>query len=323
MRIRTPNYSSLSPNPKERELQASAETNYKQFLAIATYFRHHKILEELCTLDYFNSRLKKSKAYSYNDVRKWLFNSWNTERILLLNSSLLELDNNYFILQWSFPQAYYAAFASTLAFFKTVGYTENSHSAVLRKFGCLVAENKYPPGISFYCDGTKSNPHYHNINFTAIQSAMELNIFCYNSVQDKICQFLKTTRKIQLELKREESGMKKKFLTKSGQQKKNLAESEWRQISKSLGYTTILNMLYRKRIKANYQDVETFNYEGIRSHQINKCLNNIVNNINLTHETMIYKAIGFEEYNEIYQAYGKGKNIEFLDKRFQMINNTI
>ena len=196
-------------NAQEQELLFGAETNYKQFLALATYFRHHKIIQDLLSLDYFTNNLRKSSTYNKSIVRKWLFNSWNTERVLLLNTKLLETDNNYFILQWSFPQAYYAAFASTLAFFKTVGHTEESHTAVLKKFGTLISESKYPKGLSFYCNGTKSNPTYHNIEFTAIQSAMELNVFDYDSVKNKICQFLKTTRKQQLDLKRMEGSVQK------------------------------------------------------------------------------------------------------------------
>ena len=304
-------------------MKFGAETNYKQFLALATYFRHHKIVDDLLNMDYFNNRLRKSSTYNKQTVRKWLFNSWNTERVLILNTRLLETDNNYFILQWSFPQAYYAAFASTLAFFKTVGYTEESHTSVLRKFGSLVAEDRYPNGISFYCTGTKSNPEYHNIECTAVQSALELNIFDYESVKNKICQFLKTTRKQQLDLKRLENSVKKLFRTKGGQIKSNLTESDWEKVAEMIGNTSLLNLLYRKRIKANYQDIDTFNFEGIKSVQINRCLNNVVFNINLTHESMIYKAIGFDDFNSIYQDFCRGRETDFLDKRFEMINNSI
>ena len=42
-----------------------------------------------------------------------------------------------------------------LAFFKTVGHSEYSHAAVIRKFGELVAVGKYPPTFHFLAVGAK------------------------------------------------------------------------------------------------------------------------------------------------------------------------
>jgi uncharacterized protein (UPF0332 family) len=308
-------------NEEDSDLFFSAETNYKQFLAIASYFRHFDSLSLISELDYFNNTLRKSPTCQIIEIRKWLMNSWNTERILRANTDWLETDNNYFILQWSYPQAYYAAFASTLAFFKTVGHQTESHSGVIKKFGELVAENKYPKDISFCCHGTKTNISYLNINCTGSPASYELNIFDINSVQNKICQFLKTTRRLQLDEKRNDKNVKGRFKTKKGHDKLVLKEKEWKQISDMVSFTSLLNLLYRKRIKANYQNVDTFNYEGLKTKEINKCLVNIINRINLIHETMIYKAIGFNDFTKIYQAFTKGKEVKYLDERFSNINN--
>jgi len=307
---------------EEHDLQVSADVTYKQFLAIATYFRHFNPIDDLLGMTYFQN-LNRCRLYSRHSVRKWLFNAWNTERILRFNSDLLQEDNNYFILQWSFPQIYYSAFSSTLAYFKTVGYTEESHTNVMKKFALLVTEDKYPNSIKFSCSGRKDAIIYHSIAFTDTPNAMELNIFDIESVMNKICQFLKTTRKIQIDEKRNDTNVKKKFKTSNGQIKSRLTSYDWDEVSKMIGHTTLLNLLYRKRIKANYRDIDTFNFEGIRSYQINKCLVNIINTFNLIHEAMIYKSLGFDEYNTIYEAYIRGNNIKFLSRRYEIINNNI
>ena len=310
----------ISTSQENYELYFSAETTYHQFLAVAIYFRQYNFIDEISKLPYL-TKIKGTKNLDLNLIKKWLVNGWNTEKILITNKQLLLNDDNYFVLQWSFPQAYYSVFATTLAYFSSVGYTENSHTAVLKKLGEIIHSGEYPSFLSFNASGTKKNMNYHNIDCHSTNKTWGVSSFDTDSVENKICQFLRTTRKIQLDEKRED--MKKNFLTSKHQPKKKIDESEWEKVSQKTGYTTIFNFIYRKRIKANYRDIDTFNYEGIKSSQINNCLLRIVSAINLTNESFVYKAIGLDNYNKIFQGFYKGVNDSFLEKRFGLINNNI
>lgn len=296
----------------------SAETIYHQFLAVALFIKQYALIDEVVKLPYL-SRIKKAKHLDITVVKKRLINGWNTEKILITNKQLLLNDDNYFVLQWAFPQAYYSVFSTTLAYFNSVGFTEESHTNVLRKVGEIMNQGYYPAFLSFYCNGTKKNTSYKNIQLHKDISHWGVRLYDNASVENKICQLLRTTRSQQLDDKRED--LKKNFTNNKNLPKLKLTEQDWEKVSEKTGYTTIFNYLYRKRIKSNYQDVEVFGYEGIKSSQINNCLLRIVNAINLTHESFIYKAIGFENYNSIYESFYQGKNEEFLEKRFKLINN--
>src|SRR6266436_2296821 len=87
---------------------------------------------------------RMAKNCDTDQVRMWATNGWNTKQILRLSPD--QLVN---ALQWAFPQAYYSAFALTLATFKATGVTETSHTAVLRHFGELVTKGIYPACLSF------------------------------------------------------------------------------------------------------------------------------------------------------------------------------
>ena len=86
--------------------------------------------------------------------------------------------------------------------FKAHGYTETSHTAVIKKFNTLITENKYPNSISFYANGIINNTEYGNIVKTEGLQSIELDIDNDLTVDNQICQLLKSSRKIKLEEKR-------------------------------------------------------------------------------------------------------------------------
>src|SRR5262245_27856736 len=90
--------------------------------------------------------------------------------------------------------------------------------------------------------------------------------------------------------------MLKSFKTKSGARKKKLTEEDWRKVSESLGRTTVLSLLYRKRIKSNYGDIDTYLNPNIIAAPLFRSLLHVVSCLNFTHEVTIARAIGVPAY---------------------------
>ena len=289
----------------------AAEMTKKQFQSLAKHLDSADLIEESYNLDFFQNRLSQSANFEQVEVVKWLRNSWNTELVLKGNRTLIEPGNS-FPLQWAFPQAYYSVFASTLALYKVCGYTQTTHASVLKHFGTLISQGKYPSSLNFYCDGPKNKITYHGIVKPLGHSSMAYDESSDETIANQICQFLKSTREIQLD----ERSKAMKIKNGDGVIKKRLNSGDWESVSSSTGITSILNLLYRKRIKANYRDIETFTYAGIDGGAILDSLISIVGSLNLINETFIAKAVGLEVYNNIKDSALKGIKQDFINGRY-------
>jgi hypothetical protein len=306
-------------------IQFGAEMTFKQFIALTNYLKSYDLIQETKSNNYFN-KVSIAKNVDPNDVKKWIFNGWNTERILRANDKYLEIEDNYFALQWSFPQAYYSVFMLTLAYMTLNGQTTTSHAGIMDKFSDFAVSGKYPIPISFHCKGTKKNPVFVHIKKSPSSSTIELDPQSIDSCETQICQFLNSTRQILLDEKRNDKNVAKAFITGKGnnkKQKQNLSEKEWEIVSSKIKETNILHLLYRKRIKSNYREIDSFTYENLKADFIHKSLIGIVKNLNFIHEMYIYKMIGSETYLKFYTEYTKGKEMGFLDRRMEKINNEI
>lgn len=306
-------------------IQYGAEMTFKQFIALTNYLKFHDLIEETKSNSYFN-RVTIGKNINPDDVKKWIFNGWNTERILRANDKYLEIGDNYFALQWSFPQAYYSVFMLTLAYMTLNGQNTTSHAGIMDKFSEYAVQGKYPKAISFHCKGTKKNPEFIHISKYPSTTTLELDHQSKESCETQICQFLNSTRKILLDEKRNDKNVAKTFITGKGKnkrQKTKLSENEWQIVADKIKETNILHLLYRKRIKSNYREIDSFTYENLKADYIHKSLIGIVKSLNFVHEMYIYKMIGSDKYLEFYQEYTKGRELDFLDRRIEKINNEI
>lgn len=303
------------------EYQFEAEMTFKQFLALTNYFKFHDLVAETKNNFYFK-RVSVAKNIDPNSVKKWIFNGWNTERMLRATDKYLKIEENYFALQWSFPQAYYSVYMLTLAYLTLNGQNTNTHTGIMDKFSEFASSGKYPKAISFHCKGTKKNPEFINIQKFPSNSTLSLDHESKESCETQICQFLNATRQILLEEKRNDKNVAILFTTGKGSRKKikkSLSEEDWKVIANKVKETNILHLLYRKRIKSNYKDIDSFNTESIRADYIHKSLIGIVKNLNLVHEMYICKMIGQETFSRFYEEYTKGIEIPFLYKRNQKI----
>jgi len=280
---------------EEKELQFSAEMTQYQFEAIECKLEEPTVLTQLGNLDYLNN-IQMSNSCDILDVEKWLKNSWNTERLLRFTRDSFTGNSLSFSIQWAFPQLYYSVFSSILAYYRVVGFTERSHSSVIRKFGMLTNEVKYPVAISFRAFGGKNNIIFTDTNLTPGYEAIRFVSTDPDSVNNQICQFLRSTRKIDLANKKSNIKIRN---SKGTGNKSNFNHEDWENVSNKLGHTNLLSLLYRKRLKSNYRDIDTFLSEHLNATTLFNSIVNIANIFNLIHESYIIKAIGQTRYGEI------------------------
>lgn len=303
----------------EGDIWYRTEMTYRQIASLAHKLESSDIENEIVNLDFFINKLVKGRYLSLDEVEKWLNNSWNTENVLIQNKGIIENTGQSFAIQWAFPQAYYSTFGSLLAHFKALGYTQESHTAVLKNFSSLVEQNKFPRSISFYCTGGKRNYEYGNILKPNDVSPMDFDVNNSKTIDNHICQFLKATREIKLI----EKVPHFKFKNRKGELRKQFTRDMWQKVSDSIGHTTIMDLLYRKRIKANYQDIDTFYARHFKGLEVLMNLVVIVSRINLINEVYIAKAIGIKVYKEMLNRHLVRVDNEKVEQRFESIQSVI
>jgi hypothetical protein len=278
------------------EERFSCLTTHNQFAALAHKLSSADLPAELAAIPYFG-RVRKSPSCTSAEIEQWLLNAWNTEVVLTNNETIIKDTKEPFAIQWAFPQAYYSCFATILAKFIALGYTERSHTTVLKKYGTNTNDSKIPRSASFLSNGGMRNINYHNITKPRSVSQHQLDLTNPATVDNQICQFLKSTREIDLQDRAEKT--KKEFKNKSGSPKKYLNATDWVKVSDGLGFTGLLDLLYRKRIKANYRDIDTFTSPHLDGLRLLRDLTTIVDRFNLINEAYIAKAIGKSDYQII------------------------
>lgn len=291
--------------------------NYRQFKSLSHKLENSDIENEILNNQYFIQKVSKSANLNLNEVNQWLKNAWNTESVLIRNIDIIENTNQSFCMQWAFPQAYYSVFGTTLAKFKAIGMTETSHTSVLKKYGNLMSERKLPESISISCSGIAKNLVFDNIIAPKkIDGYMDLDLNDNSTIDNHICQFLKATRILRLKEKAPSMGFKKK----NGEKRINLNDELWNKVSISIGNTTIFDFLYRKRIKGNYQDIETYNSPYFKGKEVLESLISVIDRFNLVNEVYTCKAIGKADYNSLAEKQLKIVSNEKLIKRLETTN---
>lgn len=304
-------------NPDGRDLRHAALATNVQFRALGHLLRPEQIASVPRTVFKAKS-FRKGGTYELNETRKWLRNAWNTELILRMQCDFDE-EMQRFALQWAFSQAYYSCFCQVLSFFVSCGQTQRSHAAVLKQFGVLIQEGKYPAQIAWYASGGMRNISIHGLRKESYDSPHYLELSEPESVETQGSQFLKSTREMTLKEKRESE--KDRFLTKKGKQKKKLAPQDWEWVAGRIGFTTVMDLLRRKRIKANYREIDTFLRSEISTRCVLGGLINIVNSIALVHESILASTLGPEEFEKLTGSTLEG--CSFVEERKALIMDEI
>ncbi len=295
-------------------LNNAAKTTNNEFAALSIRINATTAIQELCFLEHFASL--PLRDVSVAELRNHFVNGWNTERILGMTASSLTDDALPSGLQWAFPMAYYASYSVAIAYYKAAGFTESSHAAVIRKFGSLAAQKKYPACIAFYADGPRpcifAGAEF-DANFSTL--ARPADVGDANKI---IASFLSGTRKIDLAEKKKDM----KFFTKTGKRKLAFKMDDWIKVSDKLGKTSLLSLLYRKRIKANYRDIDTFLSPEIDGAGIFRSLRQVVSTLNLVHEAFVAKQLGAAKFEQILSEVPPGE-FGFVVQRYRSFRDLL
>ena len=242
-----------------------------------------------------------------DDCLKWLKNSWNTERILRMSKEYI--GDNPFALQWSFPQAYYAVFCLYQALVVAQGNCCLSHKATLKEFAQKIEKKFFPDDFCFSLSGGPKVFFRHNL-LECNYEVLSFNEFDMKSVDSQIFHFLCATRKECI------SSHKPEYLKKF--KRKRLLKDEDKLVAAEVENTTLLHLLYRKRIKANYKDIDTFLSEIIDSEQICDDLATIVWRVNSVLEFYISRYIGMKKLENERKSFDLYAEMNWLAERMRL-----
>lgn len=318
---------------EEIEFDPSVLTENNQYKALYLYLKDRQsIINEVKTLRKY-TRLTPAVNFNLEYIAKMLHNSWNTESLIKQNLGMFS-DDLKIPLQWILPQTYYSiclnlcALYSVLPSYNSLG--ENpTHAKIIKIFSELIEHDFLPKKISFYCNGIRKNLNLVDIcnpqisDFVSSSSFLDTDI---DTVNRQICSLLSRTRKIEIESRKdnaisEENNIRKRtneeikkiktqkiktqeeqlYLNQNKIKKpiKILLEDIENKISDNIKKTTILNYLYRKRIKSNYSAIDNYLHEKIdASNIINSCIN-MLEIINTISEIYIYKLIGKDNFKSL------------------------
>lgn len=277
---------------------------FNHFFAVYYHIQADDKKYNLKKSDYYNSLKLKNSNFNIDTIRKLLWNSWSTEYSYNLGRQIDNDDYYKFALHWNFPQAYYSVYLSMTAFHETQGIANDQHEKSIKLFGNSIKDNHYPKALSFYSMGLHDEFYYKGLatfkKFPSDYSGLS-KIESLDEAQVQIALFLKSTRVKNAEHKREKckESKDKRFLNAKGEFRQKFSKEHWDLIYQSIPVTTLLNLMYRLRIKANYHDVETFINADIDFRTFHISLAGIIEYMNFVHEAYIVKVIGNKEYEKI------------------------
>lgn len=282
-----------------------AETTTKQLSSFEERFSTTGITNELFRMD-LSKIYSKASEFKLNGVEMCLKRAWNKEIDLWYKRDKFQnlSENPNHLIPQCYSVSYYSVFNSIMAMYKAVGFTEESHTSVLKRYGELAITNKLPHTVSLAVTGFEGNYTYFNVNQSETESCSTY-------------QALRTTRKKILYKKREDH--RKNFTSSKGKHKKRLSRDDWDILSKKAGATTVIDYLYRKRIKSDYRDVSGMCHSKVRGDAIYKSLVHITSSLNLVNETIICSIIGYQEYHSIAFSLYEGEIPEHLQKRLKIV----
>jgi hypothetical protein len=299
-----------------------AKVFFNHFEAANTFITHDDSKIDLRKIQFYNTLRLRNKEFDIDRCKKLFWNSWSTENAFHL--TIPDLEFYKFALHWHFPQAYYSIYLCMTAFHETQGIANDNHEKSIKLFGNSVKDGHYPKAISYYATGGYNDLTYYGLSKT---SNKEFNsISKINNIEDaemQIASFLKSTRKQNAENKRErglkEFSKNKDFQNKDGELVKRFTKKHWDLIYNKIPETTLLNLIYRLRIKANYHDIETFINADLDFKKFHESIGKVISYLNFVHEAYFCKAVGIEEYEKIIKPFSGHVFDNLALKRFEII----
>lgn len=281
-----------------RSIPAQVFLNY--FLAINHHIQH---IEEpgLQNLPFFREHQADLDSHDIEAIGKILLTSWSTEYALRSTAELGGDDYLRHALHWTFPQAYYTAFAGLKAFLYTLGVKTNNADVISREVGRLVLRHAYPQTLAYYAAGHYPDFTVHRLPLAGYKPGLNIPEKEIDA-QAQIGQFLRTTRKLKAQGVRKQVQSNSQTALRSPKTSKVLdkwSSSHWQQITWRLGYTTFFDLLSRLRISSSNKEIERFVDADIDFKLFHKSLLQIVSYLNGLHEAYIAKAMGLQRYQAL------------------------
>lgn len=309
----------------EKRKSIPSKVFFNHFYAINQHIKRDNTRFDLKKVNYYNSIKLLNKNCSIDTIRKLLWNSWSTEYAFNIGSMIGNEEYYKFAMHWNFPQAYYSIYLAMTAFHETQGIANNQHEKSIKLFSNSIKDNHYPEAISFYSEGLHNEFQFSGLNqfkqfpesFSGLSSLVKIE-----EIQTQIALFLKTTRESNAKHKRKIiektpiNRINKLFLTKKGSITQNFQKKHWDNIYMTIPFTSLLNCLYRLRIKANYHDIDSFLNADIDFQSFNESLGGIIDYANFVHEAYIAKAIGKNKYKDILNDFPQHLGKETALKRY-------
>jgi hypothetical protein len=282
----------------QKSIPAQVFLNY--FWAISYHLQHQpqRGLQQLPFFQQFRAELKPQDTEA---IRKLLLSSWSTEWALRSTATLGSPDYLRYALHWSFPQAYYAVFASLQAFLLCLNMRNKNAEAISRQLGRLVQQGAYPKAIGFYALGTYPDFSFRRLPMSGYRAGLQLPEKEVEA-QAQIAQFLRTTRRLKAqEVRRQLQANPQTALrsAKTGKLLQKWNSSHWQQINWRLGNTTFFDLLSRLKISASNKEIERFVEADIDFGLFHQSLLALVSYLNGLHEAYVAKAMGLQAYREL------------------------
>lgn len=303
---------------KEWHKSIPAQVFLNYFFAINYHLNHYEGMG-LQQLAYFREVPAELSAEDLEDVKRLLLNSWSTEYALRATAELGDESYIRNALHWTFPQAYYAVFASLQAFLHTRGIKSNNEALVMREAGRLVVKNAYPQAMSFYASG-----HYDDFRINRLPLAhYKPGLQIANKeleAQSQIGQFLKTTRRMKAKAVRQQIQNNAATAIRSsrtGEVLQKFGPQHWHQLTWRMGYTTLFDLLARLRISNSHREIERFVQAEIDFKLFHQSLLEIVSYLNGIHECYVAQAMSLQHYEEFVQQLPAYLTGSFVEDRLQ------
>jgi hypothetical protein len=301
-----------------------ARVFFNHFEAANTFIEHDASNNDLKRIPYYNGLTIRNIEFDIERCKRLFWNCWSTENAFHL--TIPDSEFYKFALHWHFPQAYYSIYLCMSAFHETQGIAIDNHEKSIKLFGNSVKDGHYPKAISYYASGGYNDFIYNGL--TKVSNKEFNSVSKINNVEDaemQIASFLKSTRKQNAENKRErglkEFSKNKDFQNKDGEIVKRFTKKHWNLIYNKIPETTLLNLIYRLRIKANYHDIETFINADLDFKKFHESIGKVISYLNFVHEAYFCKAVGISEYEKIIDSFGGHVFDDKAKKRFEIIKN--
>jgi hypothetical protein len=278
-----------------------AQVFLNHFFAISFHIKQSGNAYNLSRNVRFSGHKPVLNAQDVEQISRHLLNCWSTEHALRATG---QLGGDAFMrnaLHWTFPQAYYSAFAGIQAFLHTLGIRGNSEFLIRREIGRLVVRGYYPEAIGFYAAGHYDQFSVQRLPLAKYKPGLQLASQELEA-QAQIGQFLRTTRRLiaQQVRQRVQSDPEEALRsTRTGDILQKFSQSHWNQLTWRFGYTTYFDLLCRLRISANHREIERFVEAEIDFKLFHQSLLEMVEYLNCMHEAYVAKALGLDVYRKL------------------------